>query len=111
MRSDRKGKRGEREVRDVFRSGGFDCERTPNSGGLRWKGDLRGIPRVHVEVKRAERLAVPAWLRQTYADCPEGHLPVLAFRCNRRAAGDPLGTWHAVVPLDDFVRLLREASS
>lgn len=110
MNSGRKGKRGEREVRDVFRRHGFDVERTPNSGGLRWKGDLQGIAGVHVEAKRAERLELPAWLRQTYADCPDGHLPVLAFR-RSRTAGDPTGTWHAVIPLDALARLLRERES
>ena len=39
----------------IFRAHGFDCDRVPNSGGLRLKGDLYGTLPVHVEVKRQER--------------------------------------------------------
>jgi len=42
-RSERnKGKGGELEVARIFKADGFDCDRTPNSGGLRIAGDLHG---------------------------------------------------------------------
>jgi hypothetical protein len=97
-----KGARAEREVAAIFQAAGFDCNRVPNSGGLRIKGDLYGDVPAHVEVKRAEQLRVPEWWRQTRGEAPEGVLPVLTFRQSR-------GEWLALVPLDALVRLLGAA--
>jgi Holliday junction resolvase len=102
-RSERdKGTRGELEVRDVFRAFGFDCDRTPNSGGLRIKGDLIGTVPVHVEVKRQERLQLPLWLRQARADAGAA-VPVVAFRQNR-------GEWHVALTLQAFAAILHDAA-
>lgn len=97
-----KGARGEREVASVFRDAGLpDVVRTPNSGGLHIPGDLVGVDGLHVEVKRAERLDIPAWLQQARADCPEGSTPVLAFRRSREE-------WQAVVPLGWLAELISQ---
>ena len=93
-----KGAAGEREVAAIFRAHGFDCDRVPNSGGLRLKGDLYGELPVHVEVKRQERTQVWAWWEQAAEEAGAGW-PVLAFRRNR-------SEWLAVVRLDDLVELL-----
>lgn len=102
-RSERdKGARGEREVAAIFREHGFDCDRTPNSGGLRVRGDLAGTVPAHVEVKRQERLQLPTWLRQARDEAPEGVVPVVAFRQN----GDE---WYAVLPLPALALLIADA--
>ena len=95
-----KGAAGEREVAAIFRAHGFDCDRVPNSGGLRLKGDLWGarLP-VHVEVKRQERLQLWEWWGQAESDAGVKQRPVVAFRRNR-------SEWLAVVRLDDLVELL-----
>lgn len=94
-----KGTRGELEVAAIFRSYGFDCDRVPNSGGLRIKGDLYGNVPVHVEVKRQENLRLPLWLRQAAAEA--GHrIPVVAFRQNH-------GEWYAALPLDELVPMIQ----
>jgi hypothetical protein len=104
-RSRRKGAVGENEFRDVLRSFGFDARRTPMSGGAEWKGDLINaqggspIPFVHLEIKRQERLCIPAWIRQAEADAPDDHVPVVVFRQN----GQP---WRAIVPADHYLRLI-----
>lgn len=98
-RSERdKGARGEREVAERFRLAGFDCDRAPNSGGLRFRGDLYGELPCHVEVKRQEVLRLWEWLRQAELDA-DGRMPVVAFRRNA-------GRWYATLPLDDLVNLL-----
>ena len=61
--------------------------------------ELNNTPRIHCEVKRAERLAIPEWWRQTEAEAPADTMPVLAFRTNNQP-------WLAVVPLDTLARLL-----
>ena len=97
-----KGAGGEREVAAVFRAVGFDCDRTPNSGGLRVKGDLAGSVPAHVEVKRQEVLRLPLWLRQARDEAPAGVVPVVAFRQSR-------GEWYAAVPLAQLARLFAES--
>ena len=94
-----KGANGEREVAALFRAAGFDCNRTPNSGGLRITGDLYGDVPAHIEVKRQEVLRLPLWLRQARDEAPGGVLPVVAFRQNR-------GEWYAALPLTALVDLL-----
>lgn len=104
-RSEReKGARGELEVARVFREHGFDCDRTPNSGGLRLRGDLYGNVPVHVEVKRQETLRLPLWLRQAGLECDAGQTPVVAFRQNN-------GHWYAALPLDALARLLANSEN
>ncbi len=98
-RSEReKGARGEREVAAIFRAHGFDCSRTPNSGGLQVKGDLHGLP-VHVEVKRQEVARPWSWWAQADSEAPPGVLPVVAFRRNA-------SPWLAIVRADDLAALL-----
>lgn len=98
----RKGQAGELEVARIFQAAGFDCERTPNSGGLRITGDLYGDVPAHIEVKRQERLQLPMWLRQAAAEAPAGSLPVVAFRQNG-------GEWYASLPLNALAILLAAA--
>jgi len=91
-RSERqKGARGERDFRDLVRTFGFDCERDG-----RLAADLRhGVAGVHFEIKRQERLDVPAWLRQAEAECGEA-IPVVAFRRSREP-------WRVVAPAADYL--------
>jgi Holliday junction resolvase len=93
-----KGTRGELEVRDVFRAFGFDCDRTPNSGGLRIPGDLIGTVPVHVEVKRQERLQLWQWIEQAEQEAA-GAVAVVAFRRSR-------SRWRADLDLERFAELL-----
>jgi hypothetical protein len=97
-----KGARGEREVAAIFRAAGFDCNRVPNSGGLRLKGDLYGaLPDLHVEVKRAERWDVPGWIRQAESEAPVTAIPVVCFRRNQ-------GEWYAVLRLGALTGYLKK---
>ena len=114
--SRRKGSRGELELARILEAHGFPCRRTPNSGGLAIKGDLTSpdggcaIPGYHLEVKRQETLAIPKWLRQAHADAG-GNVPVLVFRRNATRAADPVTQWHAVLPLEALLGLLREEAA
>lgn len=98
-----KGRSGEQEVARLFRAAGYDCERVPNSGGLRLKGDLYGNVPVHVEVKRTEHLELWRSLAQAAAECGDKP-PVLAFRRSR-------SPWYAAVPLDYLLSLMATAMS
>ena len=90
----------------MFQAVGFDARRTPNSGGLSWKGDVQGVPGYVLEVKRQERLDIQAWLRQAHGDARAGAVPVVAFRRSYMSDGDPTARWHAIVPLEELARLI-----
>lgn len=96
-----KGARGESEVAAIFRRHGFDCDRTPNSGGLRIRGDLYGTVPAHLEVKRQEVLRIPLWLRQAADEAEPGEVPVVAFRQNR-------GQWYGLLPLEVLAELFAD---
>jgi len=98
--SRRKGAGGERELAAAYREAGFDCARTPNSGGLRWKGDVTGVPGVHVEAKRSERLRIWQAIDQVLSEAEPGDLPAVHFRRNR-------SDWWVAIPLEDFLELLK----
>lgn len=102
-----KGTRGEQEVARTYRQQGFQAARVPNSGGLATKGDVTGIPAVHVEVKCAARISILEWLAQAEAEAPAGHIPAVHFRLSSRARSTG---WFVAVPLDDFIGLLKEAN-
>ena len=104
-RSRRKGVAGELEAAAVLKAAGLEVRRTPNSGGLSWRGDLQGLEGFVIEVKRCETLAIPAWLRQAHAASRGGEVPVVIFR--RSGAGNarersPDTRWHVIEPLDSW---------
>jgi hypothetical protein len=95
--SRRKGVKGEREVARIWQAAGFDVR------GLEGLGDHvvicgNGVT-IHSEVKRAERLKLPEWLRQAAAEAAQGTVPVVAFRQNH-------GEWYAALPLEALAGLV-----
>jgi Holliday junction resolvase len=106
-----KGAVGEREVVNIFKKFGFNLWRVPNSGGLKRdgneKGDIKGLPGWHFEVKRQETLSIPSWIRQAEEDADSDETPVLIFRRSKEP-------WRVVIPLETFIELIggsREHSS
>lgn len=70
--------------------------------GLEGRGDhlmLKNGVTLFSEVKRQERVQLPAWLAQARAEAPAGTIPVVSWRRNR-------GEWYAVLPLRDLLRLV-----
>jgi hypothetical protein len=97
----RKGAAAEREVIGIIREAGWpDARRTHDGRAQVGRGDVAGgPPGVHIEVKRHERLSVPAALAQVRRDADPGDLPVLVHRPSRSA-------WMATLPLADLLDLL-----
>ena len=85
-----KGKRGEREFRDlvnaIFELTGDDrISRTPCSGALSWmKGDLVQLSGIlagfHWEVKNEKSVRIWAYIEQAENDARQGKIPVVAFK-------------------------------
>lgn len=100
-RSRNKGANAEREVAKIISDtlGIPLLRRTPLSGGMDWKGDVVGWPGYHAEVKRQERISLPAWIEQAEADCPEGSIPLVIYRQSHQP-------WRVVIQLDAFLKTL-----
>ena len=102
MNSSRKGADGERELAAILAGEGFDTER----GGTLSYGtapDLFGLPGIHIEVKRVERLNVQEAFEQAERDSERFRdgLPTLFHRRNRKA-------WLVTMRLTDWLNLYRE---
>lgn len=103
MNSKRKGNRAERELLHILQSWGVEAVRNDQQyvGGLH-NPDISakiGPVGVHVEVKRVERLSLPAALRQAKRDADGLALPVIAHRTNRQP-------WLVTVALDDLLEVI-----
>lgn len=98
--SQRKGAKGEYELRALLHAEGYDVER----GGYCYgeKPDLYGLPRIHVECKRVERLNVPEAMRQAARDAEkfQDGLPAVFHRRNREP-------WLVTMCFRDWMELYR----
>jgi hypothetical protein len=95
-----KGKRGEREAaKELKRLFGVDARRGVQfSGGSDSPDVVHSIEGVHIEVKRAEALALEAAMSQAIGDAGSERLPVVLHRKNHKP-------WYAIVRLDDLPQL------
>lgn len=96
--SQRKGADGERELADVLRRYGYHIER---GGSLSFgeTPDLVGLPGVHIECKRVERLNVGEAMNQAIRDAErfQDGAPALFHRRNRQP-------WLVTMRLDDWMQ-------
>lgn len=97
----RKGKDGELEAIRIFREHGWpNAERTSNGREQRGRNDVANGPQgCAIEVKRQERLNVPAALDQLARDSDQLDVPILVHRPSRHP-------WYATLPLEDLLSLL-----
>lgn len=94
-----KGRRGEEELRDILCAYGYAVERGA-SQSYGSEPDLSGLPGIHCEVKRQERLQLSAALDQARRDSERfsDGLPAVFHRSNRQA-------WKVTMFLDDWLQL------
>lgn len=97
--SQAKGAAGERELAALLRKRGYDTQR---GGSLSFGEvpDVMGLPGVHIEVKRVERLNVPEAMHQAVRDAEkfQDGVPTLFHRRNREP-------WLVTMRLDDWLDL------
>lgn len=107
INSKRKGKTGELELARKLRELGYDARRSVQYNGKEEEGqaDLLGLPGIHIECKRTEKLNLYEAVNQAKRDSTgKGELPVVFHRRNNCE-------WLAVMPLEDFIKLYREYAS
>lgn len=85
INSKKKGAAGEREFANFCKEKGFDVRRTAQFNGkeLDSKADVVGIPGIHVEVKRVEKLNIHNAMDQAVRDNHGVDIPIVAHRKNR----------------------------
>ena len=101
MNSRRKGKGGALELAAILREHGYDAPRGQQYRGGGDSPDVTGLPGVHIECKRVERLDLDAAFEQATRDAAPGEVPAVFHRRN----GKP---WKVTVSLEDFLRLYEE---
>ena len=102
--SQRKGANGERELAALLREYGYSVER---GGSLSFGEvpDLTGLPGVHIEVKRVERLNVSEAMKQATRDAERFHdgAPTVFHRRSREG-------WLVTMRLEDWLEILKGAT-
>lgn len=96
-----KGKRGERELAGILRDYGYDCRRGQQFCGSNGDADVVGLPGIHIECKRVERLDLYGAVEQAKRDAKEEELPVVIHRRNNCE-------WLVTMPLEDWMSMYRE---
>lgn len=96
----RKGRAGEIELARILQGYGYDAQpgRAVSYGST---PDLTGLPGVHCEVKRVERLNVPEAMKQAERDAAKfGGIPALFHRRSREP-------WLVTMRLQDWMELYK----
>ena len=100
INSKKKGAAGEREFANYCKDKGFDVRRTAQYNGkeLESKADVVGIPGIHVEVKRVEKLNIHTAMEQAVRDNHGKEVPIVAHRKNHKP-------WLITMMADDWFKL------
>ena len=102
MNSKQKGKRGELEWASFCRQQGYECRRTSQyCGNTGDASDVVGLPGIHQEVKRVERLNIEEAMSQAVRDSQGSKIPVVAHRKNGQG-------WLVTMRAEDWFYLYRE---
>lgn len=100
MNSKDKGKRGELEAAHLLQEYGYDARRGQQYAGANGDPDVVGLPGIHIEVKRVEKLNIDEALEQAIRDKREDEIPVVMHRKNRTK-------WKVTMLFDDWMMLYR----
>ena len=77
MNSRNKGKRGELELANLLKEHGFDARRGQQYSGANGDADVEGMPGIHIECKRVERLNIEDAMAQSRRDARTDEIPVV----------------------------------
>jgi Holliday junction resolvase len=98
MNSREKGAKGERELARKLKEYGYDCRRGQQYCGANCDADVVGLPNIHIECKRVERLSLYDAIAQAKHDAREGEIPAVFHRKNHC-------NWVVIVELDDALAI------
>lgn len=101
MNSRQKGARGERELASKLREYGYEARRGQQYSGASGDPDVIGLPGIHIECKRVERLNLEDAMVQSKRDARQGEIPTVMHRKNNCE-------WLVTMRLEDFMRMYGE---
>ena len=99
-----KGARGEREIAAILREHGYrDAHRGRQYSGGPDSPDVVGIPGIHLEVKRVEKLSLGPAMAQSVGDAAVGEIPAVVHRKSREP-------WYITLSFEDFLGIYKNAN-
>lgn len=101
INSREKGKRGERELSSKLKEYGFDTRRGQQYCGANGDADVIGLPGIHIECKRVERLNIYDAISQAKSDAKNDEIPIVFHRKDRC-------NWLVSMELEEFMKIYRE---
>ncbi len=104
MNSRQKGARGERELATVLKAYGYDCRRGQQYCGANGDADVVGLPGIHIECKRGEKLNLYDAMAQSKADARKNEMPVVMHRKNNC-------DWLVTMSLEDWIKIYKECNA
>ena len=100
MNSRNKGKRGELELANLLKSYGYETRRGVQYSGINGDADVVGLPGIHIECKRVEKLNIETAMEQSNRDARYGEIPTVMHRSDRKQ-------WLVTMPLVDWMELFQ----
>ena len=94
-----KGKRGELELAHKLQSLGYvNAHRSQQYCGSASSADVVGLPNIHIECKRTERLSIYKAYAQACNDAGNNTIPVVMHRQSNKS-------WLVIMSLEDWSKL------
>lgn len=101
INSKSKGAAGERELAKKLKECGYDCRRGQQYCGANGDADVVGLPGIHIECKRVERLNIDEAMLQAIRDRKADELPAVFHRKNNHK-------WLVTMTFEDWIELYKE---
>jgi len=98
MNSRDKGAKGERELAGKLREFGYDARRGQQFCGANGDADVVGLPGIHIECKRVEKLNLYDAMSQSVRDAREGEIPTVFHRKNHCE-------WLVTMKMEDWMQM------
>lgn len=96
----RKGKEGELELAHKLKEYGYDTKRSVQYNGKDGQADVLGLPDIHIECKRVEKLNIYDAIAQAKRDAKNDDKPAVFHRKNRC-------NWLVTMELDEFMKIYK----
>ena len=98
--SKQKGARGERELSSKLKEYGYETRRGQQYCGANGDADVVGLPGIHIECKRVERLNIYDAISQAKADKKVNKLGAVCHRKDR-------SEWLVTMTMDELMKLYK----
>ena len=98
INSKRKGATGEVELAHKLEEYGYNARRSVQYNGKDGQADVLGLPHIHIECKRVERLNIYDAIAQAKRDAKNDDMPTVFHRKNRC-------NWLVTMELTEFMKL------